>query len=183
MMRLLGTPILALAAALLATGCATPTPIDASGAPEDFSIDALVVIPDGAEPTPDTPRSRRPGRYQLSPDGSLRVALGSGVGTDTIPALARRLTREERGDLWRLTRAAGLIDDDPPGRIAWGETWDAPPIGASAILSITHDGRRVHVGAPLELSGGSPGVEALIDRLAALAWEPSSAWASAPTGD
>jgi len=182
-MRPLGTTILALGAALLATGCAAPGSSEGGGAPEDFSLDALVVIPDGAEPTPETPRARRPGRYQLGPDGSLRVALGSGVGEDTIPALARRLTPTERGQVWRLAHEAGLFDDDPPGRIAWGETWDAPPIGASAIVSVTHDGRRVHVGAPLEAAGGSPDVEALIDRLAALAWEPSSSWAAAPTGD
>ncbi len=164
-------------------GCASASPMGATIAPQDFSLDAVVVTPEGAEPGRHTPRARRPGRYQLAPDGSLLVALGAGVGTDTIPVLARRLTPSERDGLWRLADSAGLFETDPPGRIAWGETWEAPPIGASAIVSVTHDGRRVHVGAPLGAGGGSPRVEALIDRLAALAWEPDSAWAWTPTDD
>ncbi len=187
MMRTLATARAALAAAGLTlaglAGCAASVPRGATIAPADFSLDALVLVPEGSEPSPSTPRARRPARYQLEPDGSLRAALGVGVGPDTIPALARRLTPSERDGLWRLARDAGLLGQDVPGRISWGGTWDPPPIGASAILSVTHDGHRVHVGAPLAFGGGSPEVEALLDRLAALAWEPDVSWASAPAGD
>ena len=184
------TPALGLVAPLAAAlftamgGCAGAPPGGVTASPRDFSLDALVVVPDGSEASPSAPRSRRPGRYQLAPDGSLRVALGPGVDAETIPALARRLTPAERDELYRLTGEAGLLEDDPPGRIAWGGTWQAPPVGASAIVSVTHGGRRVHVGAPLGARYGSPRVEALVDRLAALAWEPSTpSWVSAPTDE
>lgn len=186
MMRTRGASVgglLLAAVTAVVSGCAGAPPAGATAAPPDFSLDALVVIPDGTAPTPATPRSRRPGRYQLTPDGSLRAALGTGVDAGTIPALARRLTPAERDGLYRLAGEAGLLERDPPGRIAWGETWDPPPTGASAVVSVTHAGRRVHVGASLGTREDSGGIEALVDRLAALAWEPSSASWTAAAGD
>lgn len=177
----------ALAGVLALSGCAGQAPHRAELVAPDFTIDAVVTLPEGAPRDGSQPRSRRPARYLLQPGGELRAAFGAGVGGDTIPPLARRLTPAEIEDLWSLAEDAGLLEGTPEGRIAWGSTWDAPPTGAAAVVSVSARGRRVHVGRSLGtgMGGGlgSPATERLIDRLAELAWEPAYASVPGTSGD
>jgi len=140
--------------------------------PSDFTLDALVVHPGAVRSQ--APRWHRRARYVVGADGELRVAVGPGVSERTIPRRTRTLGGDELNELWSLTRGAGLLDPDSARVIPWGQTWRAPPGEVSAVFSVTADGRRVHSAAPMGASSGlgAPRVEALLDRLAELAWIP-----------
>lgn len=153
-------------------GCASTARGVADARPADFTLDALVRDPvgrgEGAK------RWRRPARYLVGADGSLRVAFGPGVSERTIPRLARMLDAEQLDELWAMAEAAGVTRGDSPHAIEWGDTWAVPRDEPSVVLSVTGHGRRVHTGAALGASSGlgAPRIEALVDRLGAWSWMP-----------
>ena len=164
------TVLASLGAAIALMRCAAPARVEVRGRPADFTLDALVLNPDPAG----APRWRRPARYIVTADGELRVALGPGVSRRTIPRLARTLERDQLDRLWTLAREAGLAEPDGAWSIEWGETWSAPAGEASAVITISANGRRYHNGVAMGASSGlgAPRVEALLDALGELAWVP-----------
>src|SRR5262249_34981811 len=104
--------ILPLAAALVA-GCASApdakgrSALTADQTPADF---ALSVTVSGPPPVAATPRSARPARYIVQPDGVLRAVVGP-VTDMTFPPLTRLLTHDQTQRLWWDLRDSGL-----PGR-------------------------------------------------------------------
>ncbi|MAE63800.1 MAG: hypothetical protein CMJ18_05965 [Phycisphaeraceae bacterium] len=108
---------LMLLALTAAPGCrgterAAPAKDQTSDAPPaDF---ALVLYIEGHDRPWDPARFRS--QYVLEPDRGLRVALGPGAEPGYYPALTRRLTPAEQGDVYRWIRSHEL-DRFPAGMI------------------------------------------------------------------
>ncbi|MFI4896359.1 MAG: hypothetical protein ACIARR_00875 [Phycisphaerales bacterium JB059] len=164
--------IMGLMAGLALVGCAATREIGAGSRPADFSLDALVRDPAGRGEG--AKRWRRPARYLVGADGTLRVAFGPGVNERTIPRLARTLDAGQLDELWAMVEAAELTRPDSARAIEWGDTWAPPANEPSVVLSVTANGRRVHRAAALGASSGlgAPRIEALLDRLGAWSWMP-----------
>src|SRR5688500_12088776 len=81
-----------------------------SGMPDDFAITVSVL----ANPVdPDEANiSRRPGRYVVLPDGTLRYGPDSvgTLGRVWLPPIVRTLSRDQMMQLWSLTQQVGLLD-------------------------------------------------------------------------
>lgn len=146
--------------------------------PEDFALALTVLAPSKKALRSDTlPRGQRPARYLLAADGSLRVSQGVGASTRDFPPVVRVLRDAQRQEIWAMIKDAGLLKADAPGRQRGSETGgdavDPFKIGVEdpdrpiALLAIQYSRERDYfrVGMPEE-----PKLEALADRLAALAW-------------
>ncbi len=146
--------------------------------PDDFAMAMTVLAPAKGTMRADAfPRGQRPARYLLGADGSLAVAQGLGASTRDFPPVVRVLRDAQRQEIWAMVKDAGLLRADAPGRQRGSETGgDAiDPFKAGvenpdrpiALLAIQYGRERDYfrIGLP-----ESPKVEALADRLAALAW-------------
>ncbi len=116
-------------------------------------------------------RWRRPARFVMEADWRLRAAQGPAVTPDVYPPIVRQLGREQVEDLWRLLRAGELLRADHPGRVSDEAVASIPPLGTTALIAVTHDGR-VQTRRIVMDAGDADALaaSALIDRLAELCW-------------
>jgi len=156
--------LLGLLLSLGLSGCGGP-PRAGQAQPSAFDLSITVIHDDPAEPDP----LHRPARYVLETDGWLRAGTGPGATRETLPPRVRRLSHDQRQELWDLTRASGLLDTDCPVRIASG---DGPiPDRARPLLLITArtDRGRFAGAVALESVLGEP-YEPMLARLREWAW-------------
>jgi hypothetical protein len=158
----------------------------APAAPADFALAITVVTPIKSATQPQTlPRSQRPARYILEPDGTLRIALGGGSTTTTYPPPTRLLSSARREDVWNLVKAAGLLEPEVPGRLRGSDSsvplgtqtggepismldpTATPPKTPTALIVLSANGVRDFYRIAFD---ESPNLAALTDRLAAYGW-------------
>jgi len=162
--------ILALAA-LSVGGCASsPDPESLTTRPDDFSIAATILAPeDDPRSGRGLPRSLRPARYIVDPDGILRASVGPGSRPATIPPPTRQLTVAQLDHLWTLARDARLLES--AAQVHNPDLAPPAPGLSVAIVEFAEAGRRAAVRIPLDrASTDSLAAEELIDHLAELAW-------------
>ena len=156
-------------------GCGTPGErIEQGGAdlPADFALSVTVFSEfDDPELIARLERWRRPARFVMEADRRLRAAQGPAVTPEVYPPIIRQLRREQVRDLWRLVRAGELLRADHPGRVPDEAVASIPPLGTTALIAVTHDGRvqtrRIVMDAG---DGDALAASALVDRLAELCW-------------
>jgi hypothetical protein len=181
--RLLTTMALAVASTLAPAGCSSRQEVadrlsTQDRPPEDFALALTVLTPAKQALRPDQlPRGQRPARYLMGANGALAVSQGIGASTRDFPPVVRVLRDAQRQEIWAMIKDAGLLRSDAPGRQRGSETGgDAVdpfkfgvenPDRPIALLAIQFGRERDYfrIGLPEE-----PKVEALADRLAALAW-------------
>jgi hypothetical protein len=167
--------IMILAAALL--GCSSnsppPPPVEPplpDDRPDDFVLAATIFSPNVAHEAR-LPRSLRPARYIVEPDGSLRAAIGPGADATTYPGRTRQLTPAQFDSLWRNVRQSGLLDPDNPSREDDPEVLTRSTDRTTALVYVGFEGRRITLRILMDrTSPGSVEAEKLIDRLAEWAW-------------
>jgi hypothetical protein len=164
-------PAAILALLLLLFGCAAP-PRSPESRAAGFTLLAAVHSPADPPPprTPPPPRAHRPARHIVETDGILRSIAGPQALAITHPPQVRRLSPWQLDDIWQLIRAAGLHDENHPGR--------APPVSPlvphphlpTALFEITLDfaPRTIHI--VLDDSHQAAAATRLLDHLAELAW-------------
>src|SRR5262245_9284621 len=167
--------IMILAATLL--GCASnsppPPPVEPplpDDRPDDFVLAATVYSPQTMREAR-IPRSLRPARYIVEPDGSLRAAVGPGADATTYPGRTRQLTPAQFDTLWRSVRTSGLLDPDNPARENDPEVLTRSSDRTTALIYVGFNDRRITLRVLLDRAGpGAVETEKLIDRLAEWAW-------------
>lgn len=157
--------------------CACGTPgerigRDEADPPADLALSVTVFSEfDDPELIARLERWRRPARFVMEADWRLRAAQGPAVTPEVYPPIIRQLRREQVEDLWRLVRAGDLLRDDHPGRVSDEAVASIPPLGTTALIAVTHDGRvqtrRIAMDAG---DGDALAASALVDRLAELCW-------------
>lgn len=138
--------------------------------PADFTMGVTILAPDRPAPKGELPRSLRPARYIVEPDGALRVGLGAGASAKTYPARTRQLSPRQMDQVWRAVRESGLLDPGNPGRINWPEEGVRAPDRTAALFYIAFGGGRATVRVLLDRSPGSLQAERVVDALAELGW-------------
>ncbi len=175
--RRLGRTLAAACVLLLLPACgsgpaAITEPTLPSDPPDDFALAVTIFAPEvDAEAISALPRSVRPARYVVEPDGVLRAAIGPGADPDVFPAQTRRLTDRQRAQLWRLVRDQGLLATNHPGRIATDRTYLSSPDRRAVLVEIAGADQRRYLELHADDRASDPAVAvALTDRLAELAW-------------
>lgn len=135
-----------------------------AGVPGDFAL-AITVLRETAGR--DVPRALRPAQYMVDVDGTLRVAVGPGVGPTTYPPRMRRLSPAQVARLWSLSESAGLAEFPHPARLDDIRAFRPTPRDGWAIVDIAGGGQRQAIAIEL---AAAPGVVTLTDELAGLAW-------------
>jgi hypothetical protein len=161
---------------LLLVGCSggmilSDAPAAAQGLPlsrpANFTLAVSIHAPQQARAAT-LPRSLRPGRYIVEPDGGLRSA---GPRTPPFPPLTRQVSPQQMDQLWRQLRESGLLDPDHPARVDDPGAIAVSPDRAMAIVSVTFGDQRRTLRLLLDRSGEAAiAAERLTDRLAELAW-------------
>jgi hypothetical protein len=161
--------------ASLSVGCSSsPAPVRRAEAPapqarpNDFTLAMSVYAPAGTQESK-LPRSLKPGRYVLEPDGALRG--GSGAKAPAYPPIARQLTPEQMDQIWRLVRDSELLDPDNPARVDDPSAISVSPDRVMATVYLAAAGTRRSLRVLMDR--GSPtamAAEQLADRLAEMAW-------------
>lgn len=113
--------IVCVAWAVALAGCAGGSRLDAGAAsPEDFAFG--VIIPAGLASSATTPPDQRTGAllepacYLLASDGTLRAAFGRLDPERRLPPIVRRVSREQREELYRTLHASGLLAPNAAGQ-------------------------------------------------------------------
>jgi hypothetical protein len=154
---------------LLLTGChaTLPDPASLAQRPDDFVLSATVFT--ATPPEPGAPRARRPARYIVEADETLRAATGQGAGRDTFPPPTRTLTAGQMESLWVVLRESGLLE--PGNRYLLDSPARAATDPVAAAIDIAYRGARAHLLVPLDgADAESIAAERLVDELAALSW-------------
>lgn len=151
---------------------AVTEPMLPSDPPDDFALAVTIFAPEvDADAISALPRSVRPARYVVEPDGVLRAAIGPGADADVFPAQTRRLTDRQRAQLWRLVRDQGLLATNHPARIATDRTYLSSPDRRAVLVEIAGAEQRRYLELYADDRASDPAVAvALTDRLAELAW-------------
>lgn len=171
--RLLAVAVLACLLAGCGGGPAViAEPVLPDDPPDDFALAVTVFAP---EVTPEAisalPRSVRPARYVIEPDGVLRAAVGPGADSDVFPARTRRLSDRQRAQLWRLVRDQGLLARDHPARISTDRTYLPVPDRRAVLIEMAAADQRRFLELHADDRAADPSIVlALTDRLAELAW-------------
>jgi hypothetical protein len=158
-----------LALLILLGGCRAtlPNPASLAERPDDFVLSATVFT--ASPPEPGTPRARRPARYIVEADETLRTATGQGSGRDTFPPPTRTLTAGQMERLWVIVRESGLLEPGNRYLLASPARGASDPVAAA--IDIAYRGGRAHLLIPLDgADAESIAAERLVDELAALSW-------------
>ena len=105
--------LLILGLTIAVAGCEAPPEASSdpfSVAPMDFSMDVTVLTGAGVRDRPEA--HLRQSRYVLQADGSLLYGADNTRGSDSFPALARRLNRRQVAEIWSLAHRIGFADAD-----------------------------------------------------------------------
>ncbi|MFA9476806.1 hypothetical protein ACERK3_00735 [Phycisphaerales bacterium AB-hyl4] len=130
-------PAVIAALALLFVGCAPIPPTAAEhGYPPDFSLVFTVKHDDAPSDLLDP--LAMPAQHVVSPDRTLRVALGPGAGHDFHPAVTARLSPQQMIQLYRIAEAGNLLDAPPH------TDTDVDPTGLHYRITLTAHGYRRH---------------------------------------
>lgn len=160
-------PLLLLALVLAGCHTALPDPASLADRPHDFVLAATVYAPAPADGA--TPRARRPARYIVEADATLRTSIGQGSGADTFPPPTRVLSTRQSDRLWALLRDSGLLE--PGNRYLLPAPVTEAPGTLAAAIDVTYRGGRAHLLVPLDgADAESLAAERLVDELAALSW-------------
>jgi len=154
-------------------------PVESSAAtpeqmPDDFTLSITVRAPGVDEAVlAGRPRSERPGRYIIEPDGVLRAAIGPGATPRVFPGQTRRLDDRQMDRLWRLVLETGLLEPGSITRIENTETYFPYPGRSTALISITAEGQTTYFAVRLPVGDApSRATAQLIEAIADLAWIP-----------
>ncbi len=174
-------PLALLACLTLAACSSTPTvrpepePIVLpESAPDDFALSVTILGPETEPAEIDAaPRTQRPARYIIEPDGILRAAIGPGATPRVYPGQTRQLSPAQVQRVWRLTANTGLLDGDSLTRIDNTEIFFPGRERTTALVYVRQGGVGSHFAVRLPVGDAeSPGVAQLVDQLAELAWVP-----------
>ncbi len=133
--------------------CSTRPALGPDPVPSDFVL-GITTYPTDAEAR---------ARYVVEADGVLRAAEGAGVGPEVFPAETRRLTADERAQLWRLTHATGIFAPGASGQIEDVDVYE--PDGEVMVTYAAAGGTGFLSALPLD----EPAVQALSEWLNAMA--------------
>jgi hypothetical protein len=166
--------LIAIACLLLLSACSSaPPPVERvaedipASRPPDFTLAMTVYAPAGTRPG-QLPRSLKPARYIVEPDGALRA--DARTKSVPYPPMSRRLAPEQMDQLWRMLRESALLDPANPARVD-DPAGVAPADRSLATVYISYFSTRRTLRIPLDRSSETAlAGERLADRLAEWAW-------------
>lgn len=91
-----------------------------ASSPEDFAFG--IIVPAGLASSQPTPHDQRVGRllepacYLLASDGTLRAAFGRVDPDYRLPPIVRRVSRDQREELYQSLHASGLLAPNAAGQ-------------------------------------------------------------------
>lgn len=133
--------------------------------PADFALGLTVLGPEAGIRRP----GQRPARYIVSPDATLRAAVGGGAAESVHPPIARTLTEADRDQLWSLVRQAGVATAEPPLSLNTAQGYTAPAGQRVYLIELRAADGRWTMAMP-EGETGTEQAAALADTLAGWSW-------------